>query len=504
MNVQTVVQMLGNQASRHPDKTAVCCGDTQLTYGELKTQSDSLAAYLVGAGLSKGDRVGLLLDKTPEAIVAFLGVARAGGVVFPLNYNQTATNLKRTLDLTDPFALVVASRHLSLLDDIADLKCERLIIVADMPGVTGGALWQDVLASACDESLLPDPAPDDLVYLNFTSGSTGQPKGAETTHAQIYWNTLASVECLGLVPEDVHLCMFPVFVHPHELFARPLFLGGSFVLVDEVAPRTIAAAIEKHEVTCMMATASIYVNLARYARANHINLKSLRVAESGGMHIPAAMYKELTESLDVPLYPVWGSTETTGIALANRPGQPYRPGSAGTPCPYYEVTIVDDKGNEVNPGQVGEMVVGGLAVCTRYFQNPEETKEHMVDGSVHTGDLFVRDEDGYYSFVGRVSRMIKAAGLRIYPNEIQAILNTHPEIAEAAVVRGRHRSRGEVPKAVIVMKRGASPDSDSIRHFCEDRMARYKVPRLYEFVDELPKTASGKILYSRLDSPMLG
>jgi long-chain acyl-CoA synthetase len=500
MDVPTIVQMLKMQASRNPGKTAIFDHGFELTYGELKDQADALAGYLVEAGLKKGARVGLLLDKTAEAIVAFLGVARAGGVVFPLNYNQTSANLQETLQLTDPFALVIASRYLPLVDDGADVEKERLIIVLGEPDGRGGISWQDVLKSAGAGSF-PEISPDDLVYLNFTSGSTGHPKGAETTHAQIYWNTLASIECLELTPEDIHLCMFPVFVHPHELFARPLLLGGSFVLVDGVAPRTIAAAIEKHGVTCMMATASIYVNLARHSRANHVSLESLRIAESGGMHISAAMYTELTEALGIPLYPVWGSTETTGIAIANRPGHPYKPGSAGTPCPYYDITLIDSHGGDVVPGHVGEMVVSGPGVCARYFRNPVETGKHMKNGSTHTGDLFIRDANNHYSFVGRLSRMIKAAGLRIYPDEVQAVLNTHPEIAEAAVVRGKHPSRGEVPKAVIVMNAGAPPDAEAIRHFCEERMARYKVPRLYEFVDQLPKTDSGKILYSKLDSP---
>lgn len=499
MDVQTVVQMLEKQASLHPGRTAVFGQGTELTYGELKNQADALAGYLIRDGLTKGARVGLLLDKTPEAIVAFLGVARAGGVVFPLNYNQTQANLQKTLQLTGPSALIVASRHLPLLD-AAGVEKDCLIIVLGEPDDRQGISWRDVLESTGPCSF-PEISADDLIYLNFTSGSTGQPKGAETTHAQVYWNTLASVECLGLTPEDIHLCMFPVFVHPHELFARPLFLGGSFVLVDGVAPRTLAAAIEKHRVTCMMATASIYVTLARHSRANHVSLESLRIAESGGMHISPAMYTELTETLGIPLYPVWGSTETTGIALANRPGHPYKQGSAGTPCPYYDVRLISTEGKDVRPGHVGEMVVGGKGVCARYFRNPEETKKHMRNGTVHTGDLFIRDADNYYSFVGRLSRMIKAAGLRIYPDEVQSVLNTNPDIAEVAVVRGRHPSRGEVPKAVIVMNAGASPDVESIRCFCEERMARYKVPRLYEFVDQLPKADSGKILYSELDSP---
>jgi len=334
--------------------------------------------------------------------------------------------------------------------------------------------------------------------LNFTSGSTGVPKGAVTTHANIYWNARSAVESLNLVRDDIHLCMFPVFVHPHELFARALYLGGTMVLVESIYPKSIIKALTEHNVTCMMAIASIYETLIRHREISPFELPSLRIPESGGMHTNANLTTKFEESFRVPMIPVWGSTETCGIALATPTDSINRPGSTGIPCPYYEVKVIGESGAELLPEEIGEMLIRGPAVCTSYYNNPEETANNMKDGWFCTGDMVRKDSEDHFYFVDRRARMMKVAGMKVYPAEIEEVLTSHPDITEASVVKVKDRLHGEIPKAVIVSQNGLEMDKNLIRRYCEKRLPKYKVPRLIEFVDQLPKSPGGKVLWKNL------
>jgi long-chain acyl-CoA synthetase len=494
----TLVEMLKRDAELFPDKTALIYGESIISYSVLFRKSNALANLLLGIGLKKGEKVGLLLKKTPEAIISFLGVAVSGGVVFPIDYNQTLTEIQFILNLTRPSVLIVAADFQALLSKLR-LPCrDNKIIVVGQKVRKQYHMWDELITH--QSITAPDIAThsDDIVYLNFTSGTTGVPKGAISTHANIYWNTLSSVEALGLTHEDIHLCMFPVFGHPHELFARPIYLGGTIVLIDNISPKSIVGAILDHNVTCMMATASIYETLVRFHESHPFNIDSLRIPESGGMHVNPSLAKGFENRFKIPVLPVWGSTETMGIALATPVEVKYKLGSMGKPCPYYEVKIVGDDGKELPPNNVGEMVIKGPAVFSEYLGNPEETEKHIRDGWFFTGDLVKKDSEDYFYFIGRKSGMIKVAGLKVFPIEIEEVLSTHPQIAEVAVVKASDHSHGEVPKAVIVLKDGVRMSKTDIRKYCEERMSRYKVPRIIEFVTELPKSLGGKILYRKL------
>jgi len=494
----TLVEMLEKNAKLFPEKTALIYEESKISHRMLYERSNALANFLIGIGLRKGERVGLLLQKTPEAIISFLGVATAGGVVFPIDYNQTLAHIQYILNLTHPSVLIVSGNFQSLLSRLR-LPCsdERIIVVGKKSSNRYHA-WEAVFAQ---ETFGPPDVKiqdSDIVYLNFTSGTTGVPKGAISTHANIYWNTLSSIQSLKLTHDDVHLCMFPVFGHPHELFARPLYLGGTIVLIDNISPKSIAKSISDHNVTCVMAVASIYENLVRLQESHTFNFSSLRIPESGGMHTNPTLAQKFKDRFKIPIVPVWGSTETTGIALAAPVQGEHKPGSMGKPCPYFEVRIVDENGEELAPNEVGEMVIKGPAVCSGYFGNPEETKKYMKGGWFFTGDFVKKDSEGYFYFAGRKTGMMKVAGLKVFPTEIEDVLSAHPQINEVAVVKVRDHSHGEIPKAVIVLKDGVKISKVDIRKYCEKRISKYKVPRVIEFLSELPKTPGGKILYRKL------
>ena len=494
----TLVEMLERDADLFPEKPALVYKESALSYSELHSRANALANFLLDIGLNKGERVGLLLHKTPEAIISFLGIAAAGGVIFPIDYNQTLNEVQLILDLTRASVLIVASEFQTLLPKLR-LPCsgDRIIVVGKKLKKQYH-MWDELMTYQGISLPDIDIQSDDIVYLNFTSGTTGVPKGAISTHANIYWNTLSSVEVLRLTHEDIHLCMFPVFGHPHELFARPLYLGGTIALVDSISPKSIVSAISAHNVTCMMATASIYETLVRFQQSHFLDLRSLRIPESGGMHLNPTLAQKFTECFKITIIPVWGSTETTGIALATPIQKGYRKGSMGKPCPYYEVKIIDENGKEVPPNEIGEMVIKGPAVCSGYLGNPEETKKYMKDGWFFTSDLVKKDSGGYFYFAARKTGMMKVAGMKVFPTEIEEVLSAHPKIAEVAVVKVQDHSHGEIPKAAIVLKDGARMSRVDIRKYCEERMSRYKVPRVIEFLSELPKTLGGKILYRKL------
>jgi len=301
-----------------------------------------------------------------------------------------------------------------------------------------------------------------------------------------------------MTEDDVHLCMFAPFAHPHEIIARPLYLGGTMVLVDKIYPKALAEAISVHRVTCVMGLAPMYDKLLAVLKHGAYDLSSLRIPESGGMYTHPELMERFSCRLGVPIIPVWGSTESTGIALANRPGEPMAPGSVGRPCPYYSVKVVAEHGSELGPGEVGEMIVKGPAVVSGYYHNAKISQVCFRDGWYYTGDLVKKDEAGNFYFVARKNEMMKVAGLKVYPLEIELVSLEHPGIAEAAVVPAKDRLRGEVPKAVIVAKDHVQLSVAELMSFWRGKLAHYKVPRVVEIRDSLPRSAGSEKIDKKL------
>lgn len=489
----TLLEMLQSSVERWPAKPAVIGDETLLSYGELFGQVGALAEWLVNFGLRKGERVALLLDKTPEAIVAYLGVNAAGGIVAPINCKLSEKEIQQAMDLVAPRVVIAATSQLVLLGRLRSGCIGESVIAVGADVVVGGTTWASITSRPVYHLPGIPVKEDDVSYLNFTSGSTGAPKAALATHGNIYWNTRASVECLDLTHDDIHLIMFPVFMHPHELLARPLYLGGTTVLVNGISPRAIADAIVQHKVTCLMAVASIYASLARYHRSHPFDMSSIRLAESGGMYVDRILAETFEAECGCVIRPVWGSTETTGIALANWMNAPVRRGASGKPCPYYEVRLVDEGGQDAQPGEIGEMFVKGPGVALGYYNNPVDSAAHFRDGWFHTQDLFQMDADGYLYFVGRWSGMIKMAGRKVFPLEIENAIKTHPAVEDVVVVGIKDNTQGEVPKAVVVLRENCSVTRRDLRMHCSCQLAGHKVPRIIEFVREIPRTAGGKI-----------
>ena len=489
----TLVEILEKNAREIPEKTSVIFHDTKISYQELNETVNRLANSLIQLGFKKGDRVGLMLPRIPELVIGFLAVVKSQGVAVPINYELTGENITAILNSISPRYLIV---HNQFLDAVRESVSSHLQIQIIPVGNSDKKYvsWDEIQRTGNTNNPNLTIKADDVVYLNFTSGSTGKSKGAITTDANIYWNTVASIEALKLKRDDVHLCMFAPFAHPHEIFARPLYLGGTMVLVDKIYPKTLAEAISNYHVTCMMGIAPIYENLLEVLEHKAYDFSSLRIPESGGMYTRVELAEKFRQRVGVPIVPVWGSTETTGIALAPDLECRIPQGSVGKPCASYLVKVMDEDDRELPTGEIGEMVFKGPAVVQGYYDDTEGNSQLCFkSGWYYSGDLGKRDADGNFYFVERKSGMMKVAGLKVYPQEIERTLMDHPDIKEAVVIPVKDRLRGEIPKAIIVAKNGKVLTEREILTFCRERLANYKLPRIVESRESLPKTGSGKI-----------
>lgn len=489
----TLVEMLERNARNIPDKVAILHQDLEITYGELNKRVNRLAHALLSLGLKQGDRVGFMLPRGPELVITFLAVAKARGLAAPINFELRISEIATLLDNLSPSFLIIAAAFADLTRQTLPRNAKIAVIVVGESDDRDAYLWEDLLKNPNTDNPSLEVKEDDAVYLNFTSGASGNPKAATTTHANIFWNTVASAETLELTSADVHLCLFAPFAHPHEFFARSLYLGGSCVLLETIRPKSIIKAIQDHEVTCFMAIAPIFLTLMEIARARPQDLSSLRVPESGGMHTRVEMIEQFRHMFGVPIYPVWGSTETTGIAIANSPNREIASGSVGKPCKFYEAKIVGQDGTELPPHQIGELIFRGPGVVKEYALRNGNNREAFKNGWYFSGDLGKKDEAGNFYFIERKTGMLKVAGLQVYPLEIELALLRHPAVKEAAVIGIEDNLRGEVPKAVVVLRNDQKITERELLHYCLENMARYKAPKVIEFREELPKSGSGKI-----------
>lgn len=482
----TLLGALARNRAGHPSKPFIIAHESELTYAEVSRLCAGFAEFLLSCGVGPGDRVALVLPRVPELILCFLGAVRIGAVPVPVNYSASTEEVRRFLAATTPAVTVVHEKTAS--QHHLDLRGQgRGVTVVVGKEIAGCVPWR----SACTPSER-DPGGEsafgELAYLNYTTGSTGVPKGAIATHANIAWNTRAAVEAFGLARDDVHLCMFASFAHPHELFARALYTGATIALLEEINPKTIARTIRDHGVSCMMGLAPMYEMLTTHCAG--FDLGRLRIAESGGMYTRPDIIEGFRRSFGLPVLSVWGSTETTGIALANTPAAFRTDGSAGRACPHYEVKVVDEAGRDAGDGEVGELVISGPGVAAAYR---EDAVFSAVDGWYHTGDLARRDPQGYHYFVERKTGLLKVAGMKVYPLQVEQVLQTHPSVKEAAVIGVPDRLRGVVPKAFLVASEGCRIDADELRRFCRGRLADPMIPREVQIVEDLPRIGSGKV-----------
>ena len=500
-----LTEVLRQTAARVPDRPALLSEQRQLTWAELADESARLATLLGEMGVQPGDVVGFLIDKRPEVVTGFLACCSLGAIMAPVNFKLHPDRVRDQFETSRISAVVTQRSREELLDALGPLAPPPGRILYIDRVCRPGARHYDEQASRPPAAPHPDITPDTACYYNYTSGTTGRPKGASTTHRHILVNAVSTIEAMGFTEDDVFLGMFSVFAHPHELFHRSIVVGGAFAILDAIAPRRIAAMVERFRVTWMMAVPSFYEMMLDYAAppdasaesaaaAGKHDLSSLRILESGGAYVGAETLVRMEAAFGATFVPVWGCTEATGVAIANGPGDWRRPGATGRVLPGYTLRVVDDAGHDVAPDEIGEMILQSPAIASSYVNQPDETAEAFLPGGWYrTQDLVRRDADGFVYFTGRRSEMLKIGGIRVYPLEIEQALKQHPDVREVVVVRAEERLRGEIARAIVEVTPGSALTVREVQAWCRDHLATYKVPRVVEFWRQIPRLPNGKV-----------
>jgi long-chain acyl-CoA synthetase len=521
----SALAMFRATAARLPDGAAVHYFDRGLTYREVDELSDALGAALHERGVAAGDRVALYLQNVPQFLIAALAVWKAGAIAVSVNPMLKHREVDTLLNDSGSVALIT---HESLWRDVArDVvggTAVRIVVTTselDFLGDEVPALLGDS-ARERDEATLdlaelarahagqsPPAAPpglDDVAFLTYTSGTTGPPKGAMNTHRNVVFNAQAYRDWIGLSDRDVVLGVAPLF-HITGLIghlAVGILTGMPIVLSYRFDPEVALELIERHGVTFTVGSITVFIALMNAPGAAERDTKTFRKLVSGGAPIAPSTVESFERQFGAYIHNIYGLTETTSpshcVPIGTRAPVDPTSGALSVGVPIYGtvVRVVDEQDQDVAAGEVGEFVTSGPQVVPGYWEKPEETESAIPAGRLHTGDVGFMDEQGWFYVVDRKKDQINAAGYKVWPREVEDVLYGHPAVREAAVVGVPDEYRGETVKAFVSLKPGESADEPTLIAFCKERMAAYKYPRQVEFVDELPKTASGKILRREL------
>lgn len=516
---ESLVDMFKSTVEKNTDKAAVIFLDRETSYGELDRLSNRLAAFLIEAGIRKGDRVATMLPNCLQHVVAFYAILKAGAVIVPFNVMLKSDEAAYILKDSGAKVLIALDLVYPLVKpEVEKLNLNRVVTVhvkdfaapgAEIPPLLSGAKTpQDGAADFMDaiDGRDGDIPPvnfqprDDLAMLLYTSGTTGFPKGAMVSHYNFYASTVQLSAITGLEADDVFFMLFPQFhIAGYILNLVPsVYLGATVLPVPMFDPVQAMKQMQRHNVSLFFAPPTGYIGLLSHPEFPNYDLSGIRLTVACGAPVPPALQKAWREKVGTYLYNGYGATETTGVA----PGileMPNRKKFAGETLGSVmgELKIVDLDGNVVPRGTVGEMMLKGEGVVRGYWNKPDKTSEEFTeDGWWHSGDAAYMDDEGWVYFVERIKDLIIASGYNIAPVEVENYIYKHPSVQEVSVVGVMDEYRGETVKAVIVLKAdyAGKVTEDEIIQFCREKMAVYKAPKIVEFVNELPKTATGKIL----------
>ena len=478
----TLGRWIRDRARTTPGRVAIDFCGAETTYAELDERSERLAAGLLEAGLTRGDRVATLTGTSPEHVVVFFACAKAGLILMPMNTRLAAPELRFQLEDAEPALLLASDEH-----------------AETARGLHGTVAGLEELVTEQHKLAFDGPDDGDGLLLVYTSGTTGKPKGALLTHANCFWTNLSFDRVAGLGGEDTVLQVLPQF-HVGGWNVQPLLAwwkGATVVLEPAFEPERALRLIAEKHVTTMMGVPATYLFLAQEPGFATADLWTLRRAVVGGAPMPEALL-ETWHARGIEIVQGYGLTEAAPNVLCLPPEDAARKrGFAGKPYPHVDVALRDTESGRILDGPAeGELVVKGPNVFAGYWRNPEATAEAFADGWLLTGDVAARDDEGYYRIVGRTKDMVISGGENVYPAEIENVLHEHAAVAEAAVVGVPDERWGEVCLAFVVL-RAETSEEDLLEH-CRARLARYKVPKAVRFVESLPRNAMNKVVKSEL------
>jgi long-chain acyl-CoA synthetase len=486
----SLAQVLTDTAAKYGDRPALRLDDNVVSYEMLDEAAARVAGLLTERGLMPGDRVGVMLPNVPYFAAVYYGVLRAGGVVVPMNVLLKGREV--AFHLSDSGAQQMFAWHTFAEPAQEGAAQAGTEVISTEPGG-----FERLLAGAPRRSDNVARDASDTAVILYTSGTTGTPKGAELTHSNMLENCRhGGTELMHVSERDVIFGALPLF----HSFGQTCCLntgvraGACLTLLPRFEPGKALEIIQRDRVTLFDGVPTMYHALLNYPGREQYDVSSLHTCVSGGSAMPVEVMRGFEAAFGCIVLEGYGLSETSPVASFNHPERERKPGSIGTPIRGVEMQVVDEDGNELPPGQVGEIVVRGHNVMKGYWNRPDATAEVMHDGWLRTGDLARTDEEGYFFIVDRKKDMIIRGGFNVYPREIEELLYEHPAVLEVAVVGVPDEALGEEVGAAIVLRPGMEAGPDDIRAFVKERVAAYKYPRRVWFVDELPKGATGKTL----------
>jgi fatty-acyl-CoA synthase len=495
-----------------PDKTALIAEGVPISYRELEGRINKVSRMFLGRGIRKGDRVAVLLRNCKQYIEVFFALSRIGAILVPLNWRLALPELEFIISDSGAEAILFEDQFLNNARKIMEKVRIHTPISCAIDGGKGPSpeMPPDVAdyessVSACSDERLDmewSSGDTDPQILMYTSGTTGRPKGAVLSHRKTFFNLLNAGAYYDLSRKDIIIITRPLF-HSGGLIidmAPLLYWGGTGIIKRRFTPEEILKTVEQYKVTILELPATVYNFILQDCDITRYDLSSIRCYFTGGERVSPVLLKALAEK-GLAVSQIYGLTETSTVFWLPTERAVDKIGSVGQPVLFGDVRILREDGTPVKPGEIGEIAVKGPILMNGYWKRSDLTRKVVKEGWLHTGDLAHADEEGFVYIVDRKKDMFISGGENVYPAEIERVLFEHPMVLDAAVVGAADEKWGEVGRAYIILKEKGSVDASAMRSFLEERLGRYKIPRYIEFVDDLPKTASGKIKKTLLKKP---
>ncbi|MCP4417939.1 MAG: long-chain fatty acid--CoA ligase [Chloroflexi bacterium] len=492
-------------AERTPDKLALVDAHSgrQFTYAQFNARANRLGSFLRDElGIQQGDRVSILAQNSSDYFEALFACGKIGAILNTLNWRLAAPELAYILEDCTPRVMIYEPEFADVVDALRDhISCEAFILMADESSESEWR-YEDALAAGSPTDFEgPRLKYEETWAILYTSGTTGRPKGAQVTYGNFFYNAVGMGRAIDLTSEDVNLNVLPTFhAGGLGLYAGPVFhAGGTLVVMRAFDPAQLMRLIQEWRVTVMLLVPAIYLALSQFPDFDSYDLSHVRHWASGGSSLPPSLVDKYVKR-GIIIQQGFGMTETgPTVFLVNKEDAVRKAGTVGKPVLHTDVCIMDRQGNRLGANEVGELCIRGGNVTSGYWNRPEATAVTLKDGWLHSGDAAKYDEEGFYTIVDRWKDMFISGGENVYPAEVENVIYGHEAVAETAVIGIPHPKWQETGRALIVLKEGHTATEQEIIDFCQDKLARYKIPKSVVFVDEpLPRTAAGKVLKREL------
>lgn len=506
--------VLEDSARRYPAKPAFTFGDTVLNFAQINGAANQVANGLRAKGIGPGDKVGLSCFNLPYFPIIYFGILKAGAVVVPLSvllktdeieYHLTDSEAKAYFCFMGSEELPMGQMGHAAFERLS--ACEHFFMIMprpDMPSsIEGTATLGSLMAGQSPQFETYPTQAEDTCVIVYTSGTTGRPKGAELTHSNLLLNAVLTAEMVNYSPEDTALIVLPLFhiFAMTTLMLAGVYRGASGILLPRFDAEAVYGLMAKHKVTVFAGVPTMYWGLLNYSDPKFdydAIAKNLRSCFSGGASLPVKVLEDFEARFNVTLLEGYGMSEGSPVVTFNQMDLGRKPGSIGKPVWGVEVKLVDTEGKEVPLGEKGELLYRGHNVMKGYYKKPEATAETIQDGWLHSGDIAIKDEEGFFFIVDRTKDMIIRGGLNVYPREVEEVMIKHEAVSLVAVIGVPDEESGEEIKAYVVLKEGKTVTAEELMAWTKEHIAAYKYPREIEFVDALPMSATGKILKKEL------